>query len=437
MEDLRLALERRGVSCGVLRAIRWIARGALLAALSCGTGGGSEAPLGSSPSRADGIIDPGRAASRQLSLQQDAEEVQQRFSELQRSGGWRARGYFTAEEHDAIEWLLFRFVTIHRAFWGEIDGLGGLDLALTRESQKPGAHVLALHAGLNLADSSAFLVERFRDDPVAIAKLNEAFSRSEIPAGSYDRLALAVTGAERRQALATAWQLHEHELADPEGSAIAKVGTDPALASVLASLEPLHQRVSRRLAELDVTARPVLNRLDHSRAADAARGSGGRFAAVGYETRALVFTDVSRIKSPATYVIVFSSEQKRALHELLRPGDLILTYTAGYVSSAFIPGVFKHGITYVGLAPQRSAALRLYVTGNTHSRRHAHFQVRVAATSLNHLGKKLIDLHARTPVLRNYLLWKTWVPESKVRASTRGSAEREANIAYCGSTDAP
>ena len=40
----------------------------------------------------------------------------------------------------------------------------------------------------------------------------------------------------------------------------------------------------------------------------------------------------------------------------LRPGDLILTYTAGYISDVFIPGAFKHGITYVGSPQQREQA---------------------------------------------------------------------------------
>ena len=33
---------------------------------------------------------------------------------------------------------------------------------------------------------------------------------------------------------------------------------------------------------------------------------------------------------------------------MLKPGDLVLTYTAGYTSDVFIPGAFKHGITCMG-----------------------------------------------------------------------------------------
>ena len=45
---------------------------------------------------------------------------------------------------------------VDRAFWGAMDTLGGTELLLMEESQQLGAHVLALHAGLNLADISTF-----------------------------------------------------------------------------------------------------------------------------------------------------------------------------------------------------------------------------------------------------------------------------------------
>jgi hypothetical protein len=42
--------------------------------------------------------------------------------------------------------------------------------------------------------------------------------------------------------------------------------------------------------------------------------------------------------------------------DALQPGDVILTYTAGYISDIFIPGAFKHAITYVGSVEDRQNA---------------------------------------------------------------------------------
>jgi len=46
----------------------------------------------------------------------------------------------------------------------------------------------------------------------------------------------------------------------------------------------------------------------------------------------------------------------RRIKSLLEPGDIILTFKSGYMSNIFLPGVFKHGITYVGSPGQRKEA---------------------------------------------------------------------------------
>ena len=66
--------------------------------------------------------------------------------------------------------------------------------------------------------------------------------------------------------------------------------------------------------------------------------------------------DISRLKNPNAHLIRFSAAQRRQVYDLLQPGDLILTFTAGYISDVFIPGMFKHGITYVGSPAQRAGA---------------------------------------------------------------------------------
>jgi hypothetical protein len=40
---------------------------------------------------------------------------------------------------------------------------------------------------------------------------------------------------------------------------------------------------------------------------------------------------------------------------MLEPGDIILTFSSGYMSNVFLPGKFKHGITYVGSPAQRKS----------------------------------------------------------------------------------
>lgn len=90
------------------------------------------------------------------------------------------------------------------------------------------------------------------------------------------------------------------------------------------------------------------NKVKHLSIAAVARKTKRNTKTVLQETRAFTFKGVSRLKSPIAYLIKFSMDQKQDVLGRLQPGDLIFTYTAGYASDVFIPGAFKHGITYVG-----------------------------------------------------------------------------------------
>jgi hypothetical protein len=98
------------------------------------------------------------------------------------------------------------------------------------------------------------------------------------------------------------------------------------------------------------------NYFSHTRAAELARDASKEFGDIRFATRSLLFKDTSRLKKPSAHLVRFSAAQKKQVYDLLQPGDLMLTFTAGYISDVFIPGMFKHGITYVGSPTQRVAA---------------------------------------------------------------------------------
>ncbi|MGB6220783.1 MAG: YiiX/YebB-like N1pC/P60 family cysteine hydrolase [Haloferula sp.] len=75
-----------------------------------------------------------------------------------------------------------------------------------------------------------------------------------------------------------------------------------------------------------------------------------------YFAQTEIFFHVSRLKKPNAHLVSFSESQKQQVVSLLQPGDILLTFTAGYASDVFIPGAFKHGITFIGTVEQRKAA---------------------------------------------------------------------------------
>jgi len=214
-------------------------------------------------------------------IKSDDAHLRRGFLSLKAKGNWKGRGYFSAQESDEIEYLLFRFHTTQSEL---IKIVERYDLAMIKIRQEDS---LSQKAQRQMSDQARFLVETFAGDSVAIDKLNHRYPRSDIEPRTYDRLA-----------------------------------------------DVFRPRLGRGIVTLGRKMEDGLN------------GSS-------YEIQAEVFERVSRLKKPRSHLISFSDEQKKQVIDLLQPGDVLLSYTAGYASSLFIPGEFKHAMVYVGDANTR------------------------------------------------------------------------------------
>jgi hypothetical protein len=104
----------------------------------------------------------------------------------------------------------------------------------------------------------------------------------------------------------------------------------------------------------------VENRLHHSEIAKFAGEAKASVQSGLYSTRGFIFKNVARIQHTHTHththLLEFSKEQAQHIKDTLQPGDIILTYSADYMSNVFLPGKFKHGITYIGSIEDRRKA---------------------------------------------------------------------------------
>ena len=257
------------------------------------------------------------------------------------------RDYFNARETEEIEGLLFRFLAIQTTLWDMVDSYGGLDAGFPTDETDTKAHVLSITATLLLASHTAFIVTRFADEPMAITQFNEAYFRSEIPFGSYDSMRVNATAPDLLESVTDSKALYAEEMADPQSALATLANNDAEYASLIAQIPALQHVAEARLQQA--------SRYDpsHSEAEKLAREDKEGQQKTLYAIRSFLFKDISRLKSPSAHVVVFSEAQKQEIFSLLQPGDLILTYTAGYMSDVFIPGAFKHGITYIGTPEDR------------------------------------------------------------------------------------
>lgn len=283
------------------------------------------------------------------SLRWQLSDLDQLFSQFHRHGRWRARGYFDAEETRELEHLLFLFTAYHAALWDMVQSYGGVDLQVAATPEELKVHILSASALLLMMNHTAHLVTEFAGDGVAIEKLNEAYYRSEISFGTYDTARDHVTNPDYLEAVRRDRDLYQAAISEP-GSLLSMLRLEGGkFSGLLASLPELMDQSEQRLAQV-ATLYPSHVGAELISGVDEFDRHEGL-----YFIRSVVFKDVSRLKAPTAHLIWFSDEQKADVYALLEPGDLVLTYTAGYMSSLFIPGAFKHGITFIGTPAQREA----------------------------------------------------------------------------------
>ena len=296
-------------------------------------------------------------------LRSSSAQMDKVVAELQasaQSAPWSSSGFFDAGQQDQIEGLLFRFLACRHALWHlanyhkDNDSHYGDAEALAQSS------AIAFNAGFRVILADASLVNAFRSDQVAVDELNEEFYRSRIPPRTYERLLVGVTNEQQLGALRDSFLLYTAEL-DAPNSVLATIvnrssaysdlvnRTKSAAHSADAIVQELVETQSRIVPELD-------NRLRNTRVAKLLRSSEGEAGDLLFAARAHLFKGVSRIKNPEAHLIKFSADQKRQVYDALQVGDIILTFTAGYISDIFIPGAFKHAITFVGSVQDRQDA---------------------------------------------------------------------------------
>jgi len=291
-----------------------------------------------------------------LELKDLAEEMEILQTEIQQ----KERGHYTSDEHDKIENLLFRYLVCRESLWEMIDYYRDYNDRFSDEQNRTKGFTIGFDAALHLANYSSILVATFIDNDIIIDKLNEEYYRSGIPRGTFNKLFESLTNIENIEALKTAWELYSTEIADHESLLYKISQSEPAYKHATSQLTVLYKDVDERIRHIlekrSLLLPDVRNRLRHSKIIELAQEARVMLGDNLYAARGILFQNISRIKSPTAVNLEFSKEQVARMKELLKPGDLILTFSDGYMSNVFLPGKFKHGITYVGSPEDREKA---------------------------------------------------------------------------------
>lgn len=285
-------------------------------------------------------------------LSNELESLKSEMLEMRENSKVWTLEYFPPEEHDRIENILFRYLMIRNALWEIISFYKDYREHFTTPETQTKGFIIGYSAGLHLTSYTSMLVTTFIDEPAGKRKLNEAYPRSEIKADRYDMLLSSLTSIDHMEAIKVAWVLFNNEKKDTSSVLYTIYSADSEYQAVIDRIGDLYKETDERITYIlkkeSLLFPKTVNRLRHSVILTLADTMKDKVGDNLYAIRGLLFSNVSDIKIPLTWPIKFTEEQKAELHSMLRPGDIILTYTAGYMSNIFLPGSFKHGITYVG-----------------------------------------------------------------------------------------
>jgi hypothetical protein len=289
---------------------------------------------------------------KKLSIFQTAfDQMYLEMGEIKTSATRHETGHFSNVESDKIENLLFRYLVLRRSIWDIINKYRDYNTYSDYPHENMKALLVGYTSALTLYKYSGILITKNMGDDQVIDKLNEAYFRSDIPRGSFREVYHSLTNLENLDKLDIARELITTEMDEP-GTPLNLLIMDPTYGPLITNLESLHYthvKLREEILNHFVLITPELtNRLRHStvkkKVEKLIRKAGGRFKAL----KAIVFTHVGHIKAPGKEPLIFSEDDKNQLLALLQPGDIILTYSEGFMSNIFLPGIFKHGIVYTG-----------------------------------------------------------------------------------------
>lgn len=258
------------------------------------------------------------------------------------------KGYISSVEHNRIENLLFRFLVCRNSVWEIIHRYRNYQ---DDPQANMKAFVIGYNAALTLYRYSGILVTTYMEDEQIVDKLNESYYRVGIPVGTFTRIFDSLTDPENLKDLDVARELFLQELRI-EGTPLNALLSNPDFSPLLDELDTLHEihlgLRSRILSHYVLLTPELTNALRHSEIQKRAEKLIEKFGSRYQTLKAIAFTEVGDLKDPASRGIHFSESQKMRIFSLLKPGDIILTYSEGYMSNIFLPGTFKHGIVFTG-----------------------------------------------------------------------------------------
>ena len=261
------------------------------------------------------------------------------------------KNYFSNKQYDQIERLYFRYTLCTRSLLDIVNAYKDISNKAKFKKNNAQAFILGYSASLTLYKHSAELILKTAGNELLINKLNEEYPRTEIKGDGLNYIISNLTEPNNIKNIDIANEFFKRQII--ENNKLYK-STDlfPFVDELIIytktlseeyenykktildnyTILPLQAAEIMQVATIEET---VNNMVDDA---------GGQLKAI----QEFLFTIMADVRMPLVEGIKFSRRQKKQIIKSLKPGDIILTFSSGYLSNIFLPGYFKHVLSYTG-----------------------------------------------------------------------------------------
>ena len=259
--------------------------------------------------------------------------------------------YFSNKQYDQIERLYFRYTLCTKSLLDIVNAYKDIANKSRFKKNNAQAFILGYCASLSVYKHSAELILQTAGNQLLIEKLNEEYPRTEIKRNGLNYIINNLTEPINIKNIEIANEFFKRQLI--ENSSIGKSTelfpfTDELISftKILSSeyesykksildkytILPLEAAELMQVATIEETVNSMVDE------------AGGQLKAI----QEFLFTIMADVRMPLIDGIKFSRRQKKQLLKILEPGDIILTFSSGYLSNIFLPGYFKHVMAFTG-----------------------------------------------------------------------------------------
>ena len=259
--------------------------------------------------------------------------------------------YFSNKQYDQIERLYFRYTLCTRSLLDIVNAYKDIANKSRFKKNNAQAFILGYCASLSLYKHSAELIIQTAGNQLLIDKLNEEYPRTEIKGNGLNYIINNLTEPTNIKNIEIANEFFKRQLIENDN-----LGKPTELFPFTSELITLTKTLSKEYESykksiLDNYTILPLEAAEIMQVATIEETVNSMVDEAGGQLKAIqefLFTIMADVRMPLIDGIKFSRRQKKQLLKILEPGDIILTFSSGYLSNIFLPGYFKHALAFTG-----------------------------------------------------------------------------------------